>query len=75
MKARPEITGRTAVIGHNGGPPLPEWIELQRVISLGEVSRRTSTDSRRRHYSDKIIALSPRRVGMRLRDALAIGEN
>ena len=32
-----------------------------------------SIDTLRRRHSDKIIKLSPRRCGMRLADALAIG--
>jgi hypothetical protein len=45
---RPEVTGRKASalsiaaavgIGHNRGPPLEDWIELQRIISLKEAAR------------------------------------
>ena len=78
---RPEVTGRKAGVAvgevdHNGGPPLdPEyWIELQRIVDLKEASRLSglSVDSIKRHHADKIIDLSPRRVGMRLRDALML---
>jgi len=49
-------------------------IELQRIVSLKEAAklRGSSTDSIRRHEPDKIIQISPRRVGMRIRDALKI---
>jgi hypothetical protein len=82
---RTEITGRkfgaaTSDIGHNGGPPLdpiqPSWTELHRVVSLKEASRLSglSADSIKRHHSDKIINLSPRRRGMRMRDALMLAQ-
>ena len=51
-------------------------IELQRVIPLrqaGEVAG-ISADTIRRRYPSIIIKLSPRRVGVRLCDALAIGQ-
>jgi hypothetical protein len=81
---RPEITGRdsntttadVSGIGHNRGPLLdpPDWIELQRIVDLKEASRLSglSVDSIKRHHSDKIIDLSPRRRGMRLGDALTL---
>ena len=80
---RPEMTGRkrgaaTPNIGHNGGPPHdpipPTWTELHRVIDLKEASRLSglSIDSIKRHHSDKIIELSPRRRGMRVRDVLML---
>jgi hypothetical protein len=50
-------------------------IELQRVIPLrqaGEVAG-ISADTIKRRYPEIIVRLSPRRVGVRLRDALAIG--
>jgi hypothetical protein len=52
----------------------PTWLELERVISIAEAERLTSLsrDGLQRHHRDKIVRLSPRRVGMRLRDALAI---
>ena len=81
--ARPEVTGRnfgaaTPEIGYDGGPSLdpiqPTWTELHRVVDLKEASRLSglSVDSIKRHHSDKITDLSPRRVGMRLRDALML---
>jgi hypothetical protein len=51
-------------------------LELQRVIPLrqaGEVAG-ISADTIRRNYPEIIVQLSPRRVGVRLRDALAIGK-
>jgi hypothetical protein len=79
---RPEVTGRktsalgiAAVgIGHNRGPPLEDWIELQRIISLKEAARYSgpSVDTIKRRYADKIIELSLRRIGMRLGDALML---
>lgn len=83
---RPEITGRgvdtaipdTSEIGHNRAQPSdciqPSWIELQRVVDLKEASRLAgmSVDTIKRHHSDKIIDLSPRRRGMRVRDALML---
>ena len=47
---------------------------FQRLDALPEVERLTSLsrDSLTRHHKDKIVALSPRRRGMKLRDALAI---
>jgi hypothetical protein len=50
----------------------PNWIELQRVVSLAEAARPSSMsiDTIRRRHADKIIKLSLRRSGMRLQDAL-----
>jgi len=52
----------------------PTWLDLQRVLPLDEVEQLTSLshDSLKRHHGDKIVELSPRRRGMRLRDVLAI---
>jgi hypothetical protein len=80
---RPEVIGRkcssditAADIGHNGGPPLDPayWVELQRIVDLKEASRLSglSVDGIKRHHSDKIIDLSPRRRGMRIADALLL---
>ena len=82
---RPGVTGRkfssgltttAAGIGHNSGPPLePVYrVELQRIVDLKEASRLSglSVDSIKRHHGDKIIDLSPRRRGMRVRDALML---
>jgi hypothetical protein len=53
----------------------PTWLELERVIPLSEAVELTSIsrDGLLRHHHDKIVRLSPRRVGMKLRDAIAIG--
>ena len=55
---------------------LSEEHELRRVLPLDQVTELTnlSRDSLKRHFPDKIIRLSPRRLGMRLSDALAIGK-
>lgn len=49
-------------------------LELERVAPMPEASHLSglSEDSLRRHHPDKIIDLSPRRQGMRVRDALTI---
>jgi hypothetical protein len=51
-------------------------LDRRRVLPLGEVTELTglSRDSIYRHYGHLIRRLSPRRVGMRLGDALKIGE-
>lgn len=51
-------------------------LELERVISLAETAEiaGVSEDTLRRHYPKIIRRLSPRRVGVKLRDALAIGQ-
>jgi hypothetical protein len=50
--------------------------ELERILTLGDVAELTglSEDGIRRHYGYLIRRLSPRRVGMKLRDALTIGD-
>ena len=50
------------------------WLELESVKPLPEVEKITSlsTDTLKRHHPDKIVKLSPRREGMKLRHALAI---
>jgi transcriptional regulator GlxA family with amidase domain len=52
-------------------------IELRRVLPLEQVTEITnlSRDTLKRNFQDKIIRLSPRRLGMRLSDALAIGRS
>jgi hypothetical protein len=51
-------------------------LELERIISLQEAAdlRGCSIDSLKRNHADKIIAISPRRRGMRLRDALMLSK-
>jgi hypothetical protein len=52
----------------------PRWLELERVLPMSEVEEITSlsVDSLNRHHKEKIVELSPRRRGMKLKDALAI---
>ena len=54
-------------------PPVAP-IELRRVVDLDEASRLSglSKDTLRRHHASKIRKLSPRRLGMRVGDALAL---
>jgi hypothetical protein len=49
-------------------------LELERIASLDEASRLSSLseDTLVRRHGDKIIKLSPRRSGMRVRDALML---
>jgi hypothetical protein len=49
-------------------------VECLRIVPLAEAARLSgiSEDGLRRHYSDKLIKMSPRRVGMRLGDALML---
>jgi hypothetical protein len=62
------------------GPPWwargpPGEMRLEAIISLPEVAAFTglSVDTIKRHYAHMVRRLSPRRVGMKVRDALAIG--
>jgi hypothetical protein len=50
--------------------------ELDRIIPIQEAYRLSglSPDSWRRNHPDKIIKLSPRRIGIRLRDALMLNK-
>jgi hypothetical protein len=50
--------------------------ELDRIVELPEASRLSSlsVDTIKRRHADKLIKLSPRRVGIRLRDALMLSE-
>ena len=56
-------------------PPRPSAVELRKILTLEQVTELTtlSADSLKRHHADKIRRLGPRRLGMRLADALAIG--
>jgi hypothetical protein len=51
----------------------PPEIELERIVPLKEAARLrgTSVDTLRRRFSHKIIKISPRRDGMKIRDAIA----
>jgi len=53
----------------------PSWLELQRIVNLQEASRLSgmSPDTLKRRHSERIIQLSPRRLGMRVKDALQLG--
>jgi hypothetical protein len=53
---------------------LPVNPELDRIVSLDEAVRLStlSRDGWRRYHADKLIRLSPRRVGVRLRDVLQL---
>jgi hypothetical protein len=47
-------------------------LALARIVTLREASQLAgiSEDTIRRRHSDKVIRLSPRRLGMRVKDAL-----
>jgi hypothetical protein len=53
---------------------LPSDRELDRIISLQEAEAISSVspESWKRNYPEKIIKLGPRRIGIRLRDALML---
>jgi hypothetical protein len=53
---------------------LPAERELDRIISLQEAEKisSVSVDSWKRNHPEKIIKLGPRRLGIRLRDALLL---
>jgi hypothetical protein len=50
------------------------FVELERIVSLAEAARLRGVSIRtlQRNDSDKLIQLSPRRRGMRVRDALVL---
>jgi len=60
----------------NDAEPLPRGRELDRIISLqaAEKASSLSVDSWKRHHRDKLVKLSPRRYGVRLRDALMLAK-
>ncbi len=53
---------------------LPPDLELDRIITLEEAEKVSSlsADSWKRNHPDKIVELSPRRLGIRLRHALML---
>jgi hypothetical protein len=55
---------------------LPPGLELDRIVTLQEAEKISSlsVDSWKRHHPDKVVELSPRRLGVRLRDALMLRE-
>ena len=50
-------------------------LELMRIVPLSEAARLSGLSARtlQRNHSDKVIRMSPGRIGMRVRDALMIG--
>jgi hypothetical protein len=56
--------------------PRSERLELERIAPLPEAARLCglSPDTIKRRYPDKIIRLSPRRLGMRVKHALMLQE-
>lgn len=61
-----------------GDEELPTEVQLMRIITLSQAAELAgvSLQTVRRSHADKIIRISPRRVGIRLRDALLIaGKN
>lgn len=59
----------------------PSWVELQSIIPLesddetsGKSVTSLSGDTLKRRYPDAIVEVSPRRVGIKLKDALAIAD-
>ena len=59
------------------GFKLSPELELEQIVSLQRAEKLSglSSDSWKRHHQDKIIELSPRRLGVRLRDALMFQRN
>jgi hypothetical protein len=55
-------------------PKLSERLELERIAAKPEIERITSLsfDVIKRHYGHLLVRVSPRRIGMRIRDVLAI---
>ena len=49
-------------------------LELERVAGMPEVKRLTnlSSDTIKKHYREYLVHVSPRRIGMRIKDVLAI---
>jgi hypothetical protein len=59
---------------NDDGFKLPPALELERIINLQDAEEVSSlsVDSLKRHHADKLVELGPRRLGMRLRDALML---
>lgn len=51
-------------------------LELERIVTLREASRLSSesVDTLKRRHTSKLVKLSPRRLGMRVRDALMLNQ-
>jgi hypothetical protein len=64
-----------APVKHNRIALSPE-LEQGRIITLQEAAKLSSIsiDSWKRNHKDKIVKLSPRRLGVKLADVLAIGK-
>ena len=68
---------------HDGMAPSPTWIELESIVPLGgddsvtvEKITNLSVDTIKRRHSKYVVPVSDRRVGMKLKHALAItGQN
>ena len=60
----------------NNHVDLPSELALERIITLQQAAELSgiSPDGWRRHYPHLIRRLSPRRVGVKLRDALSINQ-
>lgn len=58
----------------NNHVTLSRELELERIVPLDQAAELStlSQDTLEREHADKIITLSPRRRGMRLRDALLL---
>jgi hypothetical protein len=56
--------------------PLPTAVQLMKIINLRQAAELAGVSSRtmQRVHADKIIRISPGRLGMRVRDALMIAE-
>jgi hypothetical protein len=74
-----EEHGRAPAAQETAMPPnddvkLPSKNELDRIITLQEAERLSSLSptSWKRVHRDKLVELSPRRLGVRLRDALLL---
>ena len=59
---------------HTNRPPT--WLELNSVVPLSKVEKITSLDrdTIKRRYGDRVVQLSDKRQGMKLKHALAIAE-
>jgi hypothetical protein len=55
---------------------LPEEVELMRIVNIPEAARLAgiSKNTLKARFADKIIQITPGRIGMRVRDALKIAE-
>jgi hypothetical protein len=53
---------------------LSRELELERILTMREAEEvsRISEDSWKRNHSDKIVRMGPRRIGVRLKDALML---